>query len=586
MWLKDWRTTVNGIAVPPQASPEGLVMVPVRAGPNTVTLDYVPPFSVRASFYLFLASWLLAGAAAAGWLLKIRLPRRSHVTAFLAPFWRHWLTLTAAVIAAAVALWAIRTKTHPQFQPGAAGPIEVRFLLHNGQPGKGEPLVATGHSQAGVVVFITMLDGRHATVAADVWGTLYKSEPFEINISQLHTLVVSESALYPVNNLAVAALPAEEVDRLRHQLRVEMDGVVLIEAKCYAFEASPSEVFVGRAPFGSVSDSKFSGEFIDSRRLPIPRLVGMPWGARAALDIRFPLDRTGTTESLLAANTDMGTVSYSVTYVAANRLRISDSGPDGRVRQSGDIDTDMAKPHTMRFFPSEPTEPGEAFGMSCELDGRRVLGGEKPRVMAVYPLLSAGVDIFAAKDCQLRFSGPELDLSFTADGAAPCPPEEHGPVHMIVVLPKQRPGRHEPLLATGRTGAGDMVYVFYEDSHHIRIGFDHWGVGGTLSDPVEVDYAEPHEIWVLEGTLFPEPGDNAGWGATPNTERAALRSTVSVMLDGKTVLSGRYATFPTAKKEVVLGKNSIGASTADPEFGGIIRYSERTGTFVPPGLKP
>ena len=156
---------------------------------------------------------------------------------------------------------------------------------------------------------------------------------------------------------------------------------------------------------------------------------------------------------------------------------------------------------------------------------------------------------------------------------------------MIVTLPSRKSGLHEPLLATGKKGAGDLVYIYYEDTQHIRIGVDHWGVGATLSDPVEVDYAEQHEIWVLEGALFPETGDNARWGATSPARRARLKSTVAVVLDGKTILSAPNATYPTTKDEVVVGKNSIGASTAEPEFSGILRYSERTGTFVPPGLK-
>jgi Fe-S cluster assembly ATPase SufC len=75
------------------------------------------------------------------------------------------------------------------------------------------------------------------------------------------------------------------------------------------------------------------------------------------------------------------------------------------------------------------------------------------------------------------------------------------------------------------------------------------------------------------------------WGPTSPARRALLKSMVAVMFDGKTILSGTIATYPTAKDQVVIGRNSIGASTSEPVFSGIMRYSERTGTFVPPGLK-
>jgi hypothetical protein len=163
--------------------------------------------------------------------------------------------------------------------------------------------------------------------------------------------------------------------------------------------------------------------------------------------------------------------------------------------------------------------------------------------------------------------------------------EDFGPVHMIVTLPSAMTGRREPILTTGRNGAGDVIYVFYEDTKHIRIGFDHWSVGGQLSAPIAVDYAEPHEIWILEGALFPELGDEARWGATTPDTRKLLKSKVAVVLDGETVIDESSSTYPSTRKEITPAKNKIGASTADPVFSGALLYSERTGTFIPPGFK-
>jgi hypothetical protein len=36
---------------------------------------------------------------------------------------------------------------------------------------------------------------------------------------------------------------------------------------------------------------------------------------------------------------------------------------------------------------------------------------------------------------------------------------------------------------------------------------------------------------------------------------------------------------------VSFARNRIGGSTADPDFSGIVHYSERTGSVMPPGLK-
>jgi hypothetical protein len=428
-----------------------------------------------------------------------------------------------------------------------------------------------------------MIDGRHVRLGADVWGTLYTSKPIEVDYSQVHTLVVSDSALFPTGDPSFAALPASEAERLRRGLRVELDGSVAIEASCYAFEAGPSEIYVGRAPFGSTSAAKFTGGFIEARRLPIPRLASLPSGDSANLILRFPRDRVGLTESLAAFRSEMGTLSYAVTYVGPGRLRITASGPDGQP-QSAEFDADLAASHTMSFIPSEPAAPRQGFDLSCAFDGRPILGGAKPIALPVQPQLSTGVNPWAAHASPSRFSGPELDLELASGAPAAGPAEGFGPVHLILTLPSQRTGRHEPLLTTGRTGAGDVIYVFYEDAQHIRVGFDHWSYGGKLSDPIAVDYMEPHEVWILEGALFPALGDDAKWGATKPATRKRLKSLVAVMVDGKPALLQTSETYPSSAQEVSVAKNRIGASTADVDFSGVVSYSERTGTFVPPDL--
>jgi hypothetical protein len=468
---------------------------------------------------------------------------------------------------------------------GAVGPIEVRFMLPYGKSSTSQPLVVTGHPGAAVIVFANLIDERHIRLGADVCGSLYGSEPIELDYSRLHTLVVSDSALFPADHPALKALPIQEVERLRRELRIELDGNVEIDTSCYGYEVGPGEVYVGRTPFGSTSIPRFLGEIVDSRRLPIPRIDGMPSGGRTHLRLRFPSDRVGSTQSLLTFNSGAGTLSYSVTYLGGDRLRIASSGPDGAVTQSAEVEADLARTHTVNFWPSEPGKPGETFGLSCDFDGRHILGGAKPLKLAACPLLSTGVNLAAPPDAQVRFSGPELNLILTADGTSTGAIKDFGPAHLMVTLPSQKAGRHEPILTTGRNGAGDLIYIIYEDDRHIRIGFDHWATPGTLSGSIPIDYSVPHEIWVVEGSLYPEAGDSARWGPIDMATRARLKSLVSVVIDGKTVLSRQGATYPSSSEEVSFARNRIGGSTADPDFSGIVHYSERTGSVMPPGLK-
>ena len=72
VWLKGWRATVNGRPATTERSPENLVMVPVSAGENTVTLEYSPPKAVSVSFWVCISGWLILCMAAFGWFFRGR----------------------------------------------------------------------------------------------------------------------------------------------------------------------------------------------------------------------------------------------------------------------------------------------------------------------------------------------------------------------------------------------------------------------------------------------------------------------------------------------------------------------------------
>ena len=107
------------------------------------------------------------------------------------------------------------------------------------------------------------------------------------------------------------------------------------------------------------------------------------------------------------------------------------------------------------------------------------------------------------------------------------------------------------------TGAGDLIYVRYVDDRHVAFGFDHWGVGGVTSKPVEIDFRQAHQLTVKMGSLAPVPG------------KPALGK-LEVTLDGAVVLAGEFEFHPARLEQVYFGANVIGGSTAVPKFSGRI----------------
>ncbi|HEY9154008.1 MAG TPA: hypothetical protein VIM69_02685, partial [Opitutaceae bacterium] len=77
----------------------------------------------------------------------------------------------------------------------------------------------------------------------------------------------------------------------------------------------------------------------------------------------------------------------------------------------------------------------------------------------------------------------------------------NGPVRLIVKFPPFTNIISQPLISTGRPGAGDLVYVTYLSPTSLRFGHDSWGAGAIETIPVEYDPNKEHTIDVDMGSL-------------------------------------------------------------------------------------
>ena len=216
---------------------------------------------------------------------------------------------------AAVVFVAVRRAPRKHTLAGA-GPIRIEFTRPYRQIGLTQPLLSTGHPHAGTIVFITFLDSRHVQIGADVWGSLFKSKPIDMDYNQVQSLVVSDSALYPLDDPRVKELSSREIAQLRGELRVELNGTNVLQASCNAYDTTPSEILVGEAQFGSVAAKKFAGEILRAGRLPIPRATVLPLGWHARVRAKFPVGRVGDSEPILSAAAGPDALLCWVTYLS------------------------------------------------------------------------------------------------------------------------------------------------------------------------------------------------------------------------------------------------------------------------------
>jgi len=568
-YLPGYEAKVNGKPVTVLSSPDQQVMVPVPIGHSEVELSYVGPRSARAAFWFCAASWaaFLVWRLTGSWTPER--PFGAVVDAY--GFVRRHRAGSAAALAATILLaFGALLLTRMLAYRAAVGPIEVRFKLPYGRIGQNQPLLATGHPGQGVVVFVSCLDLSHVRIGADVWGQLFQSEPIETDFSDEHELVVSDGALYPRDHPAVRALNPGEAGRLRGELDVELDGRTAIRATCDSYETTLAEIHVGMTRFGSLTIPRFQGEILGMRRLPIPRQVVLPWGRRLHMDVAFPRGREEQNEPLLAVTAGGRTQALYVTYLSDRRARLSTWSPDGAPAQSAEVVSGAARNHSLDFEIGSSSGQPQGLALLVSLDGKPLFGSPPDRPDYDPPLIASGVNFARVPGVQERFTGARMEVGVAAEGPlVPRMAKTTGPVHMIVSLPFDKFGRGEPLVTTGRTGAGDLVYVRYTDSTHIQVALDHWGGIEAVSAPIPVDYAAPHEIWVDMNSLNDPQGQV---GPSP----------VTVMLDGRIVLSSAIVPYPSTRSEVTVAQNLIGGSNEDPSFSGTLYFVERLGSAAIP----
>jgi len=127
----------------------------------------------------------------------------------------------------------------------------------------------------------------------------------------------------------------------------------------------------------------------------------------------------------------------------------------------------------------------------------------------------------------------------------------------------------EPIITTGVEAAGDIVYVVYSDSTHIRLGFDHWFHGGPLSDSIPINYAQAHEMTISMGSLLPMIDDRKLSGSSPES---VTRKTghLRITLDGTTEIEANTEFYSSLPENITIGENLIHGSTCNPSFTGTI----------------
>jgi hypothetical protein len=136
-------------------------------------------------------------------------------------------------------------------------------------------------------------------------------------------------------------------------------------------------------------------------------------------------------------------------------------------------------------------------------------------------------------------------------------PSRTGPLRLRLRFPRDRTGQLEPLVVTGLSFKADFIYLFYTDSSHIQMGFEHTSYGGALTKPpIEIDYGSEHTLEIDMGSLYP-PVEHPFYDGMAPEKIARLKRTLRIALDGREVLAGTYDFYDSSPGDVSVGRNPV-----------------------------
>jgi hypothetical protein len=501
------------------------------------------------------------------------------------------------------------------------GIIEMRLKLPAHWPnGAAEPLVVTGETGKGDFFSIRYLEPGFVRIEHDNWGTgLSVSERIEVGSDPgaVHEIVVCLGHLLPAANHPLSGeLPW--LAQLRDKAVIEWDGQIVLNQRVAFHPAPRQNVAVGRNFIGGSSTAPaFTGTIIGAQRLHPAMAARAEWGVpavsrspagpqfeRGAVEITFEWPGTTTSaedQPILIAQRGVQVLELLLRSAGNGRSTVQLLFNHAWQGETQPIDF-APGPHTLSVVapifaapaqnaPKDHLRAAEWMNrfVAVRLDGRKVI--EKDLLSALVALGNQPSSLFdrlvfaAGSDWPLtgvekkRLEAPIKHLAFVpvesrtnhawifncSEHGQPAFDGAFGPVKLRLRLPNVPPGTAEPLLVSGQSGAGDLVYVVQEGGNRIRFGHDHWGWSPIVSDSFEVDLSKSHDVTISIGSLYP-PVDSAF--SASGTAFRQRRGRLYVEIDGRVVLAQDREFFESASAETAIGLNVIGGSSCGASFTG------------------
>lgn len=263
VYIPGYAAKVNGEAVRPARSPEGMVAIPLTPGTARVELTYPGPPGLKA------LGWAATAALLLGGIVLTVAPRSSDVDRFCresdalsgpgsylfaGSISRSRICVASSLLAMACAAAWIGTEAFRPIDP--AGRVDLAIQLAPHPPAFAEPLVVTGRKGAADTLYIVR-EQNSVRFGIDHWGLGGPlSDPIPIALTQ--QLVVRYES---------PALRFDQKPSNPSRVRLLVEGKVILDQELPVYAANREEFYVGRNGVDAgVCGPRFSGRL---RRLPV-----------------------------------------------------------------------------------------------------------------------------------------------------------------------------------------------------------------------------------------------------------------------------------------------------------------------------
>ena len=533
---------------------------------------------------------LLALVVSADWLQQTRRSRFVHAIVALLVIAVGGDTLVHAN------LLAIQRNAEPGLQPALAragdylaplwerafhiprGRVDLTIRFRNLQPREVEPLVATGVGRD--VVYVEYLPEQRVRFGFFHFGAGGPtSEAIPVEIDKPYHVSIDLGSLYPpAEHPTFRQWDQPTIDALHRRIQVHFEGRKVLQWTAAFYDSNPFLIQIGKNTKSPITARKFSGTIDSVHWQGMPskdQVPSVPGDGPVRLTVKFPPFANIISQPLISTGRPGAGDLIYVTYLSPTRLRFGHDSWNAGAIETVEVSYDPHKTHTIdidmgSLHANAKDLEASKYKLKIRFDNDYILSTYRPFHVSAPIDISLGYDTTRSTAASPFFTGSEMTATRIPElpDLAPALPG-WGPVRLVVSHVAPLVGAREPLLVTGTPGAGDFIFLIYLDPTHIQIGYDHWGVGGVTSKPIEIDLTQPLDLKISTSALYPLAVSKE-WSGTPDDIRKKLLSTTTVMVNGKIAIDYPMVAYSASANETYICANPIGGSSCNLMFTGSI----------------